>query len=377
MKTPPSSPGPELALADEFCSERLTLAREKRKLTKQDLADLCGVSRRTITSWERGDIENPPIELLAEKLGFPAQYFLTGDPAVVDQDTISFRALSSATSRQVHSAMAAASIAIEMSEWIDKRYQLPNVVFPDNQEPAGLSPVLTAEAIRSFWDVPPGPVKNMFVALERRGVRIFSLPSSDREIDAFSFWRESKPFIFVNPERSAERIRFDLAHELGHLVLHRDRSLGRSRTIEQEANDFASAFLVPADSLYPQVVGQLRYEDVFKLKTYWRVSALAMVGRLWRLDLITEWVRRRWIIELTQQGFRHGEPRGMTHERSRLLREVLEKSREDGWTMHRMAKDMRVGQSDLDSLVFGMGHSVVDGAGQSGPRPVGHLRRVQ
>ncbi|MHA6780054.1 helix-turn-helix domain-containing protein [Pseudonocardia saturnea] len=373
--TIPLLPGTDDSQAD-FSSERLTLAREKRKLTKQQLADRCNVSRRTVTAWERGEIESPPVALLAEKLDFPAEYFQAGDPALVDPEAVSFRALSSTTARQVHSAMATASLSIELSDWIEQHYRLPSVDFPPDED-GDVRPVMSAEAMRRYWRIRPGPIQNMFKTLERRGVRIFSLPCGDREIDAFSFWREGKPYIFLNPDRSAERQRFDLAHELGHIVLHRGRQLSRSRAIEQQANDFASTFLVPADSLYQQVVGTLRYADIFKLKEHWRVSALAMVERLRRLDIITEWIHRRWIIELTQEGYRSNEPVGIDLESSQLLKEILEKAHEDGWTIARIAAALRINQGDLNDVIFGMGRAVIAGAGEAGPRRSGHLRRVQ
>lgn len=373
--TTPSSPETEGRPA-YFAPERLTLAREKRKLTKQQLADACGVSRRTITAWERGEIESPPVSLLSEKLSFPAEYFQAGDPPLVNPEAVSFRALSSTTARQIHSAMATASLAVELADWIERHYRLPSADFPTD-DALDVSPVLSAEAMRRYWRIKPGPILDMFKTLERRGVRIFSLPSGDRQIDAFSFWREGKPYIFINPERSAERQRFDLAHELGHLVLHKDRQLSRSRLIEQQANDFASTFLIPADLLYQQLVGSLRYSDIFKLKAYWRVSALAMVERLRRLDVVTEWIHRRWIIELTQQGYRSGEPVGIEVETSHLLREVLERAHEDDWTMARIAGSLRVKQADLNDVIFGLGKAVIAGAGLAGPRRSGHLRRVQ
>lgn len=262
-----SSRGTE-ASEPEFSPERLTLAREKRRLTKQQLAELCDVSRRTVTAWERGDISNPPVSLLADKLGFPEDYFFAGDPVVVDQEAVSFRALSTSTARQVHAAMAAASIAIEFTEWIEQQYRLPPAAtFPSAEVEDNVNPVIAAELVRKSWALTAGPVSNMFSTLEKRGgVRIFSLPGGDRAIDAFSFWRDDSPYIFLNPDRTAERQRFDLAHELGHLVLHKGgKQLARSRTVEQEANDFASAFLIPADLLYPQIVGELRYADIFTL----------------------------------------------------------------------------------------------------------------
>ncbi|MFC9682770.1 ImmA/IrrE family metallo-endopeptidase [Streptomyces sp. NPDC056948] len=125
-------------------------------------------------------------------------------------------------------------------------------------------------------------------------------------------------------------MRFDLAHELGHLVLHQGSKRNRSRATEQEAHDFASSFLIPADGLFAQVVGRLRLDDVFKLKTYWKVSAVAMVERLYQLELICEWNRRQWLIDLSQRGYRTSEPDGIHPETSRLFTEVFRLAREDG-----------------------------------------------
>lgn len=51
-----------------------------------------------------------------------------------------------------------------------------------------------------------------------KGIRVFSLAEEGREADAFCTWHDSKPFVFLNRMKSAERCRFDAAHELGHLV---------------------------------------------------------------------------------------------------------------------------------------------------------------
>jgi Zn-dependent peptidase ImmA (M78 family)/transcriptional regulator with XRE-family HTH domain len=370
-----SSHGTDATEAD-FSPERLTLAREKRKLTKQQLADLCEVSRRTVTAWERGDISNPPIALLSEKLNFPEGYFSAGDPAIIDSESVSFRALSNSTARQVHSAMAAASMAVEFVEWIEAYYRLPAVNLPDTEQ-VEQNPVIAAESVRRSWKLSPGPISNMFSALEKRGVRVFSLPGGDRAIDAFSFWRDGSPYVFLNPDRTPERQRFDLAHELGHLVLHKGKQLARSRVVEQEANDFASAFLMPADALYLQVVGELRYADVFRLKAHWRVSAMAVVERLRRLQLITEWIHRKWIIDLAQEGYRSDEPVGIDPERSKLLTEILERAREDGWTILTIARHLQISPVDLNSLLFSLGRVAVEGSGQTAPRIAGHLRRVK
>ena len=232
------------------------------------------------------------------------------------------------------------------------RRRLPSL--PDLSDSQCLEPTLAAESVRSIWGAHQAAVKNLLLLLEEKGIRVFSLPVSDREVDAFSFWHEDRPFIFLDTARTAERMRFDLAHELGHLLLHRQTKSLRSRNVEQQAQDFASSFLMPADALYAQVTGQLRFEDVFKLKRFWRVSAVAMVQRLWHLSIISDWHYRTWMIELSSRGFRTSEPGGIRPETSRLYRELFKLAREDGWSVRRIALALHIPEKEIDAMVFGL-----------------------
>ena len=87
--------------------------------------------------------------------------------------------------------------------------------------------------------------KNMVHLFEAKGVRVFSLVEDTRTVDAFSVWRGTRPFAFLNTIKTGEHGRFDAAHELGHLVLHRHGGPS-GRRAEDEANRFASSFLMPA-----------------------------------------------------------------------------------------------------------------------------------
>ena len=306
-----------------FNPARLTLARERNGLTKQGLAALCDVSRRTVSAWEAGEVDNPPVEFIAQVLNFPPSFFWADDLSPIAREGVSFRALSTMTARQVDRVLAASALAVELSTWMDDRYTTPALGLPDLSESqdnlASESaenqqnplPAVAAESLRSIWKLHQTPVSSLLPFLEKKGVRIFSLPVEDREVDAFSFWQEDRPFIFLNTGKTAERMRFDLAHELGHLLMHRGINTQLSRSFEQQAQDFASSFLIPADALYAQIVGRLRLEDIFQLKKYWKVSAVAMVHRLWNLSIISEWHYRTWMIELSQRGYRSSEPDGI------------------------------------------------------------------
>ena len=70
-------------------------------------------------------------------------------------------------------------------------------------------------------------------------MRVFSLAENTKNVDAFSCWRNDEPYVFLNTFKSTERSRFDSAHELGHLVLHRHGGAKQGRSAEYEAHLFA------------------------------------------------------------------------------------------------------------------------------------------
>ncbi|MFC3989824.1 ImmA/IrrE family metallo-endopeptidase [Actinoplanes siamensis] len=344
----------------EFNPSRLRLARERRGITKEALGSLCGVSRRAVTDWEAGKVEHPPVASIARALEFPESYFYGDDLDEVGADAVSFRALSSMTSRQVGRVLAHASLLRGFSSWIDSRYATPDPDVPSFEELTASvegsepCPVDAALSLRSIWNLGTRPVLDMLALVESRGVRVLGLPGQDREVDAFSFWHEGRPFIFINASKSAERLRFDLAHELGHLCMHRDVRTNRNRRYELDANSFAGSFLMPANGLVPQLVGTLSLPDVMKLKVYWRVSATAMVRRLHQLRRISDWQYRSWMIDLSEKGFRSNEPDGGAKEQSALLRQILSLAREDGWRVDRICKELGIPRKDFSEAFMGL-----------------------
>src|SRR4030095_16645232 len=104
-------------------------------------------------------------------------------------------------------------------------------------------PEAAARSLRQYWGIGEKPIGNMLGLLEVHGVRVFALAEDTASVDAFSFWRDDRPFIFLNNFKTAEHSLFDSVHELGHLVLHRHGGPQASRSAEREANAFASAFL--------------------------------------------------------------------------------------------------------------------------------------
>jgi Zn-dependent peptidase ImmA (M78 family)/DNA-binding XRE family transcriptional regulator len=369
-----------------FNPDRLTLLRERAGMTKETLAQQCGVTRRTVTDWESGHVAAPPIETLARLFEVDVAFLAREDAPDLDPDDVSFRALSSVGTRKAKRVVAAARISLELSHWFDDQYQTPGVDLPSLDDLLSplrtddYSPERASKMLRQIWSLSDRPVKNMLWLLERQGVRIFSLPGEDRDVDAFSFWHGGRPYIFINPDKSAERLRFDLAHELGHLILHKGVSTARERHYEMQANQFASSFLMPAAGLLAQVStasGQLRLQDVYVMKRSWKVSAVAMVRRLFDLGAILDWHYRNWMVDLSSRGYRRGEPDGMHPEQSRLITSLLARARQDGVGLEQMSQQSGIPVRAIEEAFTGL--AVVPLAAnreELGAEPVTFSRRL-
>lgn len=300
-----------------FNATRFSLARRRRGIRKRELAERIGVSERSVSAYEKGDQEPEAATLrrIADALDFPETFFAAPDAEELTPDIASFRSMSKMSARQRDSALGAGSIALLLNEWIEARFNLPEHGLPDlGREPGKLTveapraafeddtpfpttqtandPEAAAEALRSYWGLGEQPVKNMISLLESKGVRVYSLAIDAKEVDAFSMWYGGKPFVFLNTFKSAEHCRFDAAHELGHLVLHR-HGYSHGPELEREANAFASAFLMPRKSVLAHGPKTPTLPALVVHKAYWTVSVAALNYRLHSLGITTDWTYRK------------------------------------------------------------------------------------
>src|SRR5262249_44304680 len=156
---------------------------------------------------------------------------------------------------------------------------------------------------RAEWGLGQRPVKNMVHLLERHGVRVLSLAEEGKELDAFAFWLEGHPYIFLNTMKTAERSRMDAAHELGHLVMHWREGIAHGPTLEREAESFASAFLMPRADVQAEAPRRADLDRLVAAKKRWKVSVSALAVRMKKLGLLTGYQYRSVFIELAKRGY--------------------------------------------------------------------------
>lgn len=374
-----------------FFPKRLTIARHRRGWSKNDLAQKAGVTPRTVGGWESGEMvpSDDSMALLARVLQFPISFFAAGEIDEPLQDSASFRALSSMTAGQRHAALAAGALAIEFSQWLDRRLELPAV---DVLDMRGADPEAAADAVRRHWGIGEKPIGNLVHLLEASGVRVFSLAEQCREVDAFSLWRNGTPFVFLNTQKTPEHSRFDSAHELGHLVLHKhghggcdgapetdtDPDVKRGRKAEDEANAFASALLMPRTTLLATTPRIPTLAKLIEIKQTWRVSLAALIHRLHRLRVLNDWQYRNLCIEISRNGYRDRELHGMAErETSQVLAMAFAELRSDnGMTRGEVARALHLPPAELESLIFGLAIAAVEGDATTTSPPRGQLRLV-
>jgi len=339
----------------EINPKQITFARIRRRLTKAQLAKDLGISSRSLQNYETGASapDRALLSRIAKHLKFPEPFFfLEEEMPTLREEAVSFRKLSKMTEAMKACTFAAGTMAFKVNQWMEERFNLPQADLPDLSD---LTPEEAAVTLRRLWGLGNAPIPNMVHLLESKGVRVFSLPEETREVDAFCTWYESKPFVFLNTLKSAERSRFDAAHELGHLVrdvYSMQHGEKHGAPMEQAANAFASAFLMPKESIIAHKPPVYTLNYLIKLKRYWGVSLAALAYRFNALGLVSEWTYRSLCIEIAKQGYRSKEPEPMRRETSQLLTKVFDFLHDQKQSRRDIAKSLCLSIDEINALTF-------------------------
>lgn len=152
-----------------------------------------------------------------------------------------------------------------------------------------------------------------FSSANREEFSVYGLTDTAHSVGAFSTWVGPRPLIFTSRQNTPEHSRFDIAHELGHLVLHHNSTGGDNAQQEKEADAFASEILIPQAALKAYLPKSPNLSQIFDFKAVYKVSALATVVSLHRADILSDDAYKRRCAALNQRGSKDGEPNGRLH----------------------------------------------------------------
>lgn len=328
----------------------LVLAREYMGMTQKDLALSLGVTQGHVSKIEDGLLLNISDELLekaASVLQRPRSFFSLPGAARAACESFYRKksALPKSVLRQCDAAMNIRRLQIERLA-SNAEFDTQELPYCDPSE-FRRGPAEIAQHLRRLWKLPRGPIQNLTEVVENAGCVVVWLDFGTLKLDGVSLLgADNTPIIFLNPNFPPDRMRFTLAHELGHLVMHRLPS----PEMEEQAHAFASEFLMPESeirsSFYP-----ISLDRLARLKLYWRVSMAALLKRGTSLGAIGERYSRFLWMQMGKYGYRQTEPheREIPVERPRLLLELVDVHFSDlEYTRSELAAALAMTNEDLD-----------------------------
>jgi len=342
----------------------VTLARLSRGMKQAELAARVGVSQGTLSKLESGigSISDDDLQALSAALGYPPRFFSMRSR--VDGGSVAElyhnRKRKLTTAVALNKAYACATIRrihierlLNAAEPIDA--QFPYYPTADYDEPAR-----TARTVRAALELPNGPVFDIVAVIENAGGIIIACAFDSRQIDGFSRWRHNElpPLFFVNGDAPPDRLRWTLAHELGHVVMHTNAD--PYDRMEEEANLFAAEFLTPAQLIKPQLLN-LTFPRLAGLKTQWKVSIQALIMRAYQLNVISNRQRTYFFTQLSRAGYRLREPVELDPPREnpralyRLVRDHLDRL---GYSVPELAEALALTEREFRALYLPNEHGL-------------------
>lgn len=306
-----------------FVGERLAIARTFRGLNQTELGKAVSASA-TLVSMVENEKRTPSPDLVdafGEVLGFTSDFFTHPVTDVFTENESSFRRRA-ATSRRLRArVLAHGTLVGEVVRHLHRELSLPTYDVP--QFPVGslADAEAASEQCRQYWGLGlDAPILTLGRVLERAGVILTELDAGTQKVDAFARWGEVSVIVLNTAIGSPSRTLFDIAHETGHLVMHRGLQPGAAE-MEDQANRFAAAFLLPRDGFSRDFLAlrRIAWPQLLELKRHWRVSLAAMLHRAYELRLLDAVRYRRLVQQLYARGWHRGEPAEPSAERPELL----------------------------------------------------------
>jgi Zn-dependent peptidase ImmA (M78 family) len=280
-------------MVSHFNSKMLLIARQARRLSQLELSDSTGVDQGLLSKIENG-LREPTedvVNRLSKTLEFPKDFFyqsgrIYGLPISVNRkkQSVGIRELDYIHA-EINIRLLNLNKLLQSIELLPPELPLPYLDIDDY----GGDIDKIADLVRRTWLLPRGPIENLTDCLERAGCVIFWCDFDNIAVDGVTIasFQDLPICIFLNKDRPADRMRFTLAHELGHIVMHKIPH----PEMEAQADLFASAFLMPYHDIKEQfeMFGNIiSLPNLAYLKPIWRVAMQALLMRAKGTRVITK-----------------------------------------------------------------------------------------
>lgn len=335
------------AVRHGFVGDRLRVARELRRLTQTELAQRMGaadaasaVSAAAVSQYESGRAVPTPrtIAALVSVLDIEPR-FLTKAAADTEEDLPGFfRSVRTTPVKERRRARNLAQLVHRLAVVASRHVELVSPAIPAvpcdpfvDPEDRRAQAEAAAAAVRHAWLIRPGPIQEVVGTIERHGVICARMLFDEERVDAFSVpFRDYPVAVLAADKDKWDRSRFDAAHELGHIVMHRE-SAGVPDA-ERQANEFAAAFLMPAQDIRHELPARADWHQLLSLKDLWGTSLASLLYRARTLGVMPERTYVGATKVMAARGWRRHEPLNRPVESPQLLRDAIARAAENGVT---------------------------------------------
>lgn len=348
-----------------FNKDRIRIAKDLRGYSNADFAEKlnCSLSKVKQLLDVSKDISETDQIHIAHILELPFSFFLEDFNHPHQTEQIFYRSVARIKAQHRKTNEAYTLLAKNINQYFMAKLKLPEFKKPDFgiTEPRDQYNYIEnlAISLRSTWGLGIQPINNMVSLCELKGIRVFRLPLQVKEIDALSFFDDESgsPFIFLNTTKSAERVRFDCAHELGHTVMHTHNKYIKdevdNRFLEIEADKFASEFLMPTEGFLSTAPSYLTIENMIEYKKVWRTSLKAINYKSHKLNRISDWVYRSNSMKINSLGYHLNEPNETHRDESVMLPKLMMTLASDPkFSKQQMLDEIGISEKDFNELTF-------------------------
>ena len=290
--------------------ERIKAARKGAGLSLRALGDKTGVSQTAISKYEKGEIipDSGMLIKIGNATNTSLDYFFRQN--IVELTEPCYRCRKSIRQKEkdiVHARTA---------DWLERYLEIEHL---SNEKIKREVPKKTdchadslddiesvAVKVRKYWNLGLDPIENLIDSFEMHGIKV-GLIDGDKKFDALTFMHDESPVIAIAKNVPGDRQRFNLAHELGHIILDLNPEIDE----EAAANRFAGAFLIPEEMIKYELRQKRKYLDInelYRLKHKYGISMKALIHRAADLNIITPKVATDLYREFSRRGWNKIEP---------------------------------------------------------------------
>ncbi|WP_127996134.1 ImmA/IrrE family metallo-endopeptidase [Piscinibacter defluvii] len=343
-------------MSDMGNPDLLRVARQWRGLLQGDAAQRLGVSQAMLSRVENrlsgftGDL----IERAAAVFGMPRTFFIQTDTVLGAPVSVHpmWRKKAAVSAREMDQIVAELNLRLMhmrrllRAVEIEATYPIPALPVDEFESVERI-----AALARAQWQMPAGPVPNLTRLLEAAGIVVVHSDMAGSAVDGVTFSAPGlPPLIVLNVNQPADRMRFTLAHELGHLVMHRTQP---TQQMEEQANEFASFFLMPTQDIKPYYARRIDLRLLAELKPVWRVSMASLLMRARSLGLLAYNQERYLWQQFSIAKIRQGEPPELDFaaEPATVLPDLMEAHiRQLGYSIPDLAGMLQLEPEELNAL---------------------------